>query len=250
MRWIPFVLVGLLGCGQEADTPYLPYDFVDHIDSARAELNEHRFRSFRPYGRLSSQVTLGLETRKALVPPIPSAFGFDVDVPADPVLRFAIAVSTLGQPNLPVPVAFRVRVEDGEDTSLVFDGAVRRRKPNVWLDQEVDLTPWSGSRVRLVFETSSSKAPDDANVTLLPYWGNPVLSSRSETVNRPNLILISRECIRADHLGVYGYERATTPRIDDFAADAVVFETATSASSTRTQRTCRCSPGSFLRSTG
>ena len=49
-----------------------------------------------------------------------------------------------------------------------------------------------------------------------------------------NVILITLDTLRADHLGVYGYERATTPNLDQFARHAVVFERAISqASSTR-----------------
>jgi arylsulfatase A-like enzyme len=49
-----------------------------------------------------------------------------------------------------------------------------------------------------------------------------------------NVILITLDTLRADHVGVYGYERATTPNLDQFARHAVVFERAISqASSTR-----------------
>jgi len=40
----------------------------------------------------------------------------------------------------------------------------------------------------------------------------------------PNLVLVSIDTLRADHLGVYGYPRPTTPAIDRFAKDAVLFE--------------------------
>lgn len=49
-----------------------------------------------------------------------------------------------------------------------------------------------------------------------------------------NLILISLDTLRPDHLGLYGYSRATSPNLDRFAQRAVVFERATAqASSTR-----------------
>ncbi|MFT5441460.1 MAG: arylsulfatase A-like enzyme [Myxococcota bacterium] len=49
-----------------------------------------------------------------------------------------------------------------------------------------------------------------------------------------NLILISLDTLRPDHLGLYGYSRATSPNLDRFAEGAVVFEGATAqASSTR-----------------
>jgi arylsulfatase A-like enzyme len=41
---------------------------------------------------------------------------------------------------------------------------------------------------------------------------------------RPNVILISIDTLRADHLGCYGYARNTSPAIDAFRRDAVLFE--------------------------
>lgn len=41
-----------------------------------------------------------------------------------------------------------------------------------------------------------------------------------------NVILISVDTLRADHLSVYGYRRPTTPHLEEFARDAVVFENA------------------------
>jgi arylsulfatase A-like enzyme len=48
---------------------------------------------------------------------------------------------------------------------------------------------------------------------------------------RPNVIVILIDVLRADHLGAYGYERATSPRIDRFAEDSILFEQAISQSS-------------------
>jgi len=46
----------------------------------------------------------------------------------------------------------------------------------------------------------------------------------------PNVILIVPDALRADHLGCYGYGRPTSPQIDKFAADALLFEKAMSNS--------------------
>src|SRR6185369_5300439 len=43
---------------------------------------------------------------------------------------------------------------------------------------------------------------------------------------RCNVILISFDTVRADHVGSYGYERATTPNVDALAAKSIVFERA------------------------
>ncbi len=39
-----------------------------------------------------------------------------------------------------------------------------------------------------------------------------------------NIILISIDTIRADHLSCYGYRHQTTPNIDTFAGNSVLFE--------------------------
>jgi len=44
----------------------------------------------------------------------------------------------------------------------------------------------------------------------------------------PNVIIVLVDTLRADHMSLYGYERVTTPFIDGFAADAVVFDRARS----------------------
>ncbi len=43
---------------------------------------------------------------------------------------------------------------------------------------------------------------------------------------RPNLVLITIDTLRADHLGCYGYFRDTSPRIDALARESVVFDAA------------------------
>jgi arylsulfatase len=47
----------------------------------------------------------------------------------------------------------------------------------------------------------------------------------AETGRRaPSVVLITVDTLRADHLGCYGHERATSPHIDAFAADGLLFE--------------------------
>jgi arylsulfatase A-like enzyme len=43
---------------------------------------------------------------------------------------------------------------------------------------------------------------------------------------RANVVIFLIDTMRADHLGVYGYERATSPNIDAFSKDAVTFDNA------------------------
>ena len=45
----------------------------------------------------------------------------------------------------------------------------------------------------------------------------------------PNVLLISIDTLRADHLGLYGYERPTSPRLDAFAETATLYSDAHAA---------------------
>jgi hypothetical protein len=48
-------------------------------------------------------------------------------------------------------------------------------------------------------------------------------------VEKPNVVLITLDTTRADHLGCYGYAPAKTPTIDALAARGVLFDQALSA---------------------
>lgn len=50
----------------------------------------------------------------------------------------------------------------------------------------------------------------------------------------PNVILISIDTLRADHLGCYGYKKNTSSNIDKFINDAVIFKNCFASSSTTT----------------
>jgi arylsulfatase A-like enzyme len=56
-----------------------------------------------------------------------------------------------------------------------------------------------------------------------PYMHNLNLGTSSLTDNRPNIILIVMDAVRADHLTQYGYERETTPNIGNLAKEATLY---------------------------
>ena len=57
-------------------------------------------------------------------------------------------------------------------------------------------------------------------------------STNEPTGTVDHIILITVDTLRADHVGVYGYPRATTPFIDALAESGYLFERAYSQSST------------------
>lgn len=50
-------------------------------------------------------------------------------------------------------------------------------------------------------------------------------------VDRPNVLLISIDSLRPDHLGCYGYERDTSPVMDSLAQDGILFKNTVSTTS-------------------
>ena len=227
------LLVFSFGCLPSSDNN-AAFFFTDHVGRAEADYDRDRFLSVRKDGLLSAPITLQAETRISLTPPLPSRLSFTVQLPQQPILRYAIAVKTLGDPDDWAAVEFRLSVTGGAEMRTVFVEGVDRSRPNRWMDRQVDLAPWSGQNVRLTFETKLRPPANRDPGTLeriLPLWGNPVLVGAKRAGERPNLVLISVDCLRADHVGTYGYHRETTPNIDKLAADGVVFETAISTSS-------------------
>ena len=54
----------------------------------------------------------------------------------------------------------------------------------------------------------------------------PAAPSRSSSPDRPNVLLVTIDTLRADHVGCYGHKEASTPTIDALAGRGVRFETA------------------------
>ncbi len=185
--------LSFLSCDTSRHRTPAPVFFAKRIDDAERDFDRNRFLSFRKDGLLSAPLTLGNETRLSLTPPLPSRLTFTVQVPSDPLLRFSIGVSTLGGEILTNPVDFAVYVaSDGEEVRC-FRETVRRAQPNRWLEQTVDLTPWSGKNVGLTFETTphEKKSAGAGSGSLLPAWGNPVLVSSQGRRAGSNLGLIT-----------------------------------------------------------
>ncbi len=60
-------------------------------------------------------------------------------------------------------------------------------------------------------------------------WKDVAAPSATRQDSRPNIVLVVLDTQRVDRLGCYGYPRPTTPRLDAFAADALVFDNCLSA---------------------
>jgi arylsulfatase A-like enzyme len=108
------------------------------------------------------------------------------------------------------------RLEEGVPESLVYQRTLTLPpgRDLVLDSRKVDLAPSGDREVVLEFTTRGTE-------DLPAFWLNPLIV-QPRTPTRP-IILISLDTLRADHVGCYGYDRATTPNIDRLAADSVLF---------------------------
>ena len=205
---------------------------VDHIENREPSFDRERFRStFKDLGQ-SSSFMLDRETRRSVIAPIRSSLEFPVTLPPGAVLRFAMGVATAGEIESTLPIRFRIRLKHGGVDENLFEETIGRR--NLWIDRELKLDHALFKDVRLVFETEwgrGSPPDDELDDHVLPLWGSPIVTSSSSPSEKPLLVLISIDCLRADHVGAYGYDQPTTPNLDRFAEQAVVYEEAVSTSS-------------------
>ena len=94
--------------------------------------------------------------------------------------------------------------------------------------ERINLSAYEGKKVTFNFITENSSSTEAT--TFLPIWINPLLYQAS-AIRNPNIVLISIDTLRPDHLGIYGYNRNTSPHIDSLARDGVLFRNALSTTS-------------------
>ena len=230
-RWLAgtSILVILHGaCDPEVITNP-PRFFAAELPNIDATFTRAQLGKLRSEPNSTASVTFGDETRRAFATTLPSELGFAINVPAEPSMQVTLAVGTLDNENWS-PVQFRILADTGSDPEVVFSETIKRPERNRWLARDVDLSRWAGQKLSVTFQTRvrSADAAGTMTDTLVPLWGSPILSGAGCCEKRSSVVLISIDCLRADHVGAYGYYRDTTPHIDAFAKDAVLFETAVS----------------------
>lgn len=111
---------------------------------------------------------------------------------------FTIIIETKGQRKELLSHSLNLRPEQ----SLIF----RYKK--------IDLSEFENQDAFVYLQTRGNKKA-------LAGWFNPVIYAPQQKTK--NVILISLDTLRADHVGCYGYPRNTSPNLDLFAEDSAVF---------------------------
>ncbi|MCL5005008.1 MAG: sulfatase-like hydrolase/transferase [Acidobacteria bacterium] len=95
---------------------------------------------------------------------------------------------------------------------------------------------WAGTLVRplawgLLAATIVAVVGIVAFIARISFSANTAEAATPPPAGSPNIILITLDTVRADHLSAYGYSRPTTPHLDRFAQQGVLFENAIAATS-------------------
>lgn len=189
--------------------------------------------------------TSGRDSRAALLAPSGSVLRFGLDVPPNAELRTAIGYAILPA-DVGRVVRFRARVmpmpavvPDGRPAVVdyiapetwLLDERTTVRADGSWKPLTADLSPWEGEQILLELRVDDEPQEGDEPRTKPVWagWAAPEIVERDTRQDGFDLLWISLDTLRADRLGTYGYpRRATSPRLDRFAENGVVFETAIS----------------------
>ena len=151
----------------------------------------------------------------------PGRLRFALDIPKGARLQLACAIDPRFHDRPGVEFVVKV-IRDGREEivwTLLLD-PIAHAEHRAWVPVDVDLAKQAGPGRELVLETRGYEQAGDPERA---WWGTPAITVARKA---PLAIIYLVDTLRADHTGVYGYPRKTTPELDAFARDAVVFDAA------------------------
>ena len=184
---------------------------------------------------MKKKVTIAGDQRSAVFAPSATSIECAVHIPAGGVLDFGYGISPDAWSRAGDGCAFEVLLSEGgadERLLLHYINPKMRKEDRKWFDVRLDLSRWAGKDVTLTFSTRGTyrvKPPFKRHPDVrydYALWSNPFIAQDDEWHRNTNVILISIDTLRADHVSCYGYDRDTTPNVDALAADSVLFEQA------------------------
>ena len=210
------------------DPTQIPHRRIE-ITAVRALRRELGPSSLEEVDGTGWKAVVGADVRNAWIAPPGSTIAREVEVPANGELRFgfgSVRGLTIVRPFSDAAAAgedrqaprFQVSAAlQGEEPTVLLDSI---RDPRIegyaWSDVALGLDRYRGKKIRLQF--SVDPLPSGSWMEGLPVWANPTVVRAGREGARPNVILISIDTLRADHLSLNGYHRETSPNIDAWAA--------------------------------
>jgi arylsulfatase A-like enzyme len=181
-----------------------------------------------------------------LLAPPHSRFEYELKLPQACVLEFGYGIFSPFWRDPEAEVSFSVVIQERQNEEILFSenlAPYKKKFYNEAFKEKIDLSRYANKNVIIKFITTSASGahnhqptkasvPDDIEFA---YWENPIIYrkffSNSQEHIQPNIILISLDTLRADHLKCYGYRRETSPHMDQLGAEGALFTNAFSSTS-------------------
>jgi arylsulfatase A-like enzyme len=165
---------------------------------------------------VSRSLALDMDGHTGMLLPAPSSASWRVKVPERGRLDLRAGV---------LPAAIAGPASDGARLVVEVDGAVAldvALKPPgdgpCCAPFQADLAAYAGREVELTLRT----APGGTSDGDLVFLEDPTLFTPTDRPRR--VVLAFLDTVRPDHLGMYGYARPTTPKLDAWARSALIFD--------------------------
>jgi arylsulfatase A-like enzyme len=223
-------------------------DLIMHYEKKNDRVREHRFNYLEhiwiPAGyrqfftskpsekKYVQRLKLNSESRQVIYFKLNSSLKYNVKIPQNGSLEFSLAVVPKYLKQIE-RLVFRVKITPSGGSGVkemdINLKNFKYRTPR-FENFKFDLSEFAGKKCSLDFrfDTVDGEFKQDEEKILL-VWGSPAVYV-SRKPGEWNVILISLDTLRADHLGCYGYNRETSPNIDRFAANSTMFINAASCS--------------------
>lgn len=178
-----------------------------------------------PKGAEAELLGDGVSTKlRAMVTDVPSTVSWRVFVPEEARLETHLSFARSELAALEgLTCQTRIEAEDRGNTQVLLERELR--PGSRWEPFLVDLSRMGGRSVDLRFRVACPSAEGMASRSGAARWSVPVISG-PRLRGDVNVLLISIDTLRADHLGAYGYPRPTSPHVDALARRGVRFENA------------------------
>ncbi|MFW6128725.1 MAG: sulfatase [Candidatus Aminicenantaceae bacterium] len=182
---------------------------------------------------IKKKITIGEHTYNIIIAPSKSAYQIPLKIPSKAFLEFGYGIlneSPIKDSN--EVFKFQILLNRSSESKVLFDKKICWDDQKGFLYQTIDLSEYSGKKGKLSFITEKAEVnkKDKNTPPVVPLWVNPLIYTKQEQQSM-NVILISLDTLRADHVGCYGYHRDTSPNLDQFAKDSVVFKNTFSTTS-------------------
>ncbi|MFB3881820.1 MAG: sulfatase [Armatimonadota bacterium] len=177
------------------------------------------------------RIVLGDVRRPVLCARAPYIIRQTLSLPPGAILRLAFGLSPGSWNKSGGAVRFTVKATAKGNTATLLSSAVQRWEgPETANWRAVQLALPAGTvEIELATEALGARHAERLAGTTAAYalWVDPVVVVPAP-FRQPNIVLVVVDALRADHLGCYGYGRATSPMLDSLARRGVLFDEASS----------------------